>query len=135
MEEMYGNIFSETGSSRAVLFKEGFKNATNLESILLLMRQNNLTEANSTAGDNNCAGDIHCILSEEGYWSVVGARGDIGNIHKEAYGVIDTKVVSGKLLMSMSLLVLSLSHKYIHFHNFLTIEKGPTAGHRPLNMQ
>ncbi|XP_026735278.1 putative phospholipase B-like lamina ancestor [Trichoplusia ni] len=97
MEEMYGNIFSETGSSRAVLFKEGCKNATNLESILLLMRQNNLTEANSTAGDNNCAGDIHCILSEEGYWSVVGARGDIGNIHKEAYGVIDTKVVSGAL--------------------------------------
>ncbi|XP_021188181.3 putative phospholipase B-like lamina ancestor [Helicoverpa armigera] len=99
MEEKYGNIFSESESPRALLFKLGHTNATTLDSIISLMRQNNMTEANSTNKEDIevCSGDGNCILSERGYWSVVGVRGDITSLHREAFGVIDTKVVSGAL--------------------------------------
>lgn len=97
MEELHGDIFSGTQSPRAVLFKQGFRNATTLESIISLMRQNNMTEANSTTAE--CSGDVDCILGERGYWSVLGVRGDIASLYKEAYGVIDTKVVSGELAL------------------------------------
>ncbi|XP_047029873.1 putative phospholipase B-like lamina ancestor isoform X1 [Helicoverpa zea] len=99
MEEKYGNIFSESESPRALLFKLGHTNATTLDSIISLMRQNNMTEANSTNKEDieECSGDVNCILSERGYWSVVGVRGDITSLHREAFGVIDTKVVSGAL--------------------------------------
>ncbi|KAH9644783.1 hypothetical protein HF086_007871 [Spodoptera exigua] len=101
MQEKYGNIFSETESPRALLFKRGHQNATTLDSIMSLMRQNNMTEANSTTRDDidDCedVDDVGCILRERGYWSVVGVRGDITSYYKEPYGVIDTKVVSGAL--------------------------------------
>ncbi|CAB3221806.1 unnamed protein product [Arctia plantaginis] len=98
MEKQYGNIFSESESPRAMIFKEKFMNATSHDSILGLMRQNNLTEATGTdTPSQECSNDIDCIFREQGYWSVVGVRGDIVNIHKDAYGVIDTKVVSGVL--------------------------------------
>lgn len=101
MQEQYGNIFSETESPRAMLFKRGHQNATTLDSIISLMRQNNMTEANSTDHDDtdDCedVDDVDCILREQGYWSVVGVRGDITRHYSEPYGVIDTKVVSGAL--------------------------------------
>ena len=106
MKEKYGNIFSESESPRAMLFKLGHKNATTLDSIIALMRQNNMTEANSTNPDDldDCSKDASCVLSERGYWAVVGVRGDITSLHKEAYGVIDTKVVSGELISSLFVL-------------------------------
>lgn len=99
MKEKHGNIFSESESPRALLFKLRHKNATTLDSIVALMRQNNMTEANSTNQEDidECSRDASCVLSERGYWSVVGVRGDITSLYKEAYGVIDTKVVSGTL--------------------------------------
>lgn len=97
MEKHYGNIFSESESPRAMIFKEKFENATTLKSILDLMRQNNLTEATEMDTSlEECSDDMDCILREQGYWSVIGVRGDIVNIRKDAYGVIDTKVVSGE---------------------------------------
>lgn len=107
MQEQYGNIFSETESPRAMLFKRGHQNATTLDSIISLMRQNNMTEANSTDHDDtdDCedVDDVDCILREQGYWAVVGVRGDITRHYSEPYGVIDTKVVSGKFVLSISL--------------------------------
>lgn len=98
MEELYGNIFSESESPRAMIFKQGFKNATSLNSIISLMRQNNITESNNTSSEReDCSNNVECIIRESGYWSVIGVRGDIVDQHKEAYGVIDTKVVSGTL--------------------------------------
>ncbi|XP_072949118.1 putative phospholipase B-like lamina ancestor [Epargyreus clarus] len=97
MEEIYGDIFSESESPRAILFKRGYKNATSLESIIELMRMNNITAMyranNETEG---CTGQ-ECIYTEAGYLAVLGVRGDLVRYGKEAYGVIDTKVVSGTL--------------------------------------
>lgn len=86
-----------------MMFKLGYKNATTLDSIVALMRQNNMTESNSTNQEDivECTEDASCVLSERGYWSVVGVRGDITSLHKKAYGVIDTKVVSGELTSSI----------------------------------
>lgn len=94
-----------------MLFKLGYKNATTLDSIIALMRQNNMTEANSTNQEDidKCSGDVSCVLSERGYWSVVGVRGDITSLYKEAYGVIDTKIVFGKLTPSMFVLSLKVN--------------------------
>lgn len=98
MEKLYGNIFSESNSPRAMIFKQGYKNATSLVSIISLMRQNNITKWNDTSSETvDCSNNEDCILRESGYWSVVGVRGDLVNLHKEAYGVIDTKVVSATL--------------------------------------
>lgn len=95
MEEQYGKIFSEADSARALTFKRGHKNATSLQRIIQLMRQTNMT-AISSASDKACVG-VDCILQESGYWAVLGVRGDVLSGHRKAYGVIDTKVVSGKL--------------------------------------
>ncbi|KAM3965130.1 phospholipase B domain containing lamina ancestor isoform 1-T2 [Aphomia sociella] len=95
MEELYGNIFSETESPRAVMFKNGYKNATSLESIIKLMRQNNVTAINRASNETECNDHWNCLIKERGYWSVLGARGDIVQRYKEAYGIIDTKVVTG----------------------------------------
>lgn len=97
MEATYGKIFSETESARAVIFKRGYKNATNLESIIELMRQNNVTAMYRANNATECEKDLDCIIKEDGYWSVVGVRGDLVKRNKKPYGVIDTKVVSGKL--------------------------------------
>ncbi|CAF4881612.1 unnamed protein product [Pieris macdunnoughi] len=83
MEELYGNMFSESESHRAVIFKRGFQNATSFESILKLMRMNNITSKSDDC-DEKC-------LYEFGY-SVPGVRGDF---FKQSYGIIDTKVVTG----------------------------------------
>ncbi|CAH2096323.1 unnamed protein product [Euphydryas editha] len=95
MEKAYGNIFSETKSPKAIIFRNGFKNATTLESILKLMRTNNLTAVNETRNNINCKDNKNCIFNEAEYWSVIGVRGDIAKQHKEAYGIIDTKVIIG----------------------------------------
>ncbi|XP_075977615.1 phospholipase B domain containing lamina ancestor [Anticarsia gemmatalis] len=97
MKELHGDIFSESESPRALLFKHGYKNATSLESILALMRHNNLTEGNSTSDKEECSNDVDCIFRDSSYWSVLGVRGDLASLVKEAYGVLDTKVVSGTL--------------------------------------
>lgn len=94
MEAAHGNIFSESESPRAVLFKRGYKNATSLDSIIKLMRQNNVTAINRASSDEDCA-DEDCVIRERGYWAVLGVRGDILKT-KEAYGVIDTKIFSGE---------------------------------------
>lgn len=96
-KELFGNIFSESESPRAGIFKQGFKNATSLESIIALMRQNNLTGSNSTSTPDHCTENVDCIIQEQGYWSAVGFRGDLVITFKEDYGVIDTKVVYGTL--------------------------------------
>lgn len=101
MEELHGHIFSESDSPRAVLFKRGYKNATSLDSIIKLMRQNNVTAINA-ASNKTCVGDVECIISEQGYWSVLGARGDIVDNGRMAYGVIDTKIVTGECALSES---------------------------------
>lgn len=95
MEEAYGNIFSETKSPKAKIFQKGFKNATTLDSILKLMRTNNVTAINEASTTVNCKDNKNCIINEPEYWSVIGVRGDIAKQHKEAYGIIDTKVVIG----------------------------------------
>ncbi|KAI8436683.1 hypothetical protein MSG28_010171 [Choristoneura fumiferana] len=96
MEELHGEIFSESQSPRAIMFKRGFKNATSLDSIIALMRQNNVTAMNRASNETvKCSGKIDCIFNDIGYWSVLGVRGDIAAQYKEAYGVIDTKVVAG----------------------------------------
>ncbi|CAH0715655.1 unnamed protein product, partial [Brenthis ino] len=95
MEEMYGRIFSESTSLRATLFQDGYKNATTLESIIKLMRKNNITAETNTSDSVDCNDDENCILKDAEYWSVLGVRGDIANIYKEPYGIIDTKVVTG----------------------------------------
>ncbi|CAG4956200.1 unnamed protein product [Colias eurytheme] len=91
MEEMYGRLFSETDSPRAVTFKRGYKNATSLESILKLMRLNNIT---ANISSNDTCEKKKCLFEEISY-SVPGVRGDLVGKLKEAYGVIDTKVVRG----------------------------------------
>ncbi|XP_063624010.1 putative phospholipase B-like lamina ancestor [Cydia splendana] len=96
MKEEYGEIFSEFLSPRAVMFKRGYKNATSLDSIIALMRQNNVTAMNRASNETvDCTGNDPCILQDKGYWSVLGVRGDIAH-YREAYGVIDTKVVVGQ---------------------------------------
>ncbi|CAK1556364.1 unnamed protein product [Leptosia nina] len=92
MEERFGKIFSETEAPRAVTFKQGFKNATSLENIIKLMRLNNITAKNMSS-DNICD-NKNCLYSEIAY-SVPGVRGDLVDNFKKAFGVIDTKVVSG----------------------------------------
>lgn len=97
MEEIHGQIFSESESPRAVLFKRGYKNATSLDSIIKLMRQNNVTAMNRASNETSFVGDMESVMTERGYWTVLGVRGDIVNNGKEAFGVIDTKIVSGEL--------------------------------------
>lgn len=97
MQEQYGEIFSYWQSPRALAFKQRYENAISVKSIIDLMRETNLTAIsvkNETCEEN----EVECIMTEEGYWSVVGVRGDIVNNHREPYGVIDTKVISGKCL-------------------------------------
>lgn len=97
MVEQHGNIFSETESPRAVLFKRGYKNATSLDSIIKLMRHNNVTAINRASNEtDNCHDGLDCMLDEMGYWAVLGVRGDMVQKYKEAYGVIDTKIVTGR---------------------------------------
>lgn len=93
MEELYGEMFSESDSPRAVIFKREFKNATSLESILKLMRMNNIT-ANNTS--RNVCDDPKCLYEELGY-HLPGVRGDLVESFKESYGIIDTKIVTGKI--------------------------------------
>lgn len=98
MEEEYGSIFSESESPRAVIFKRGYKNATSLDSIIKLMRQSNVTAINRASNETEeCQEGLECMLEEMGYWAVLGVRGDMVQKYKEAYGIIDTKVVTGKL--------------------------------------
>lgn len=96
MEELHGNIYSRSESPRAVLFEQGYKNATSLESIINLMRQNNMTAINraNNRTEAKCE-EVDCVIREDGYM-VLGVRGDIVKQHREPYGVIDTKVVTGK---------------------------------------
>lgn len=96
MEELFGTMFSETSSPRAIIFQNGYKNATTLESVIKLMRTNNKTAYNETRNKINCNDDNSCILKESEHWNILGLRGDLFEKHKEAYGIIDTKVVSGK---------------------------------------
>ncbi|XP_063826325.1 putative phospholipase B-like lamina ancestor [Ostrinia nubilalis] len=96
MEEQYGNIFSESESPRAVIFKRGYKNATSLERIIKLMRQNNVTAINRASNETEeCQEGLECMVGEMGYWAVLGVRGDLVQKYKEAYGIIDTKVATG----------------------------------------
>ncbi|XP_026492159.1 putative phospholipase B-like lamina ancestor [Vanessa tameamea] len=95
MEEAYGNIFSESESPKAIIFHKGFKNASTLDSILKLMRTNNVSAINDIS-TINCKDNKNCIFKEAEYWSVLGVRGDIAKQYKEAYGIIDTKVVIGE---------------------------------------
>ncbi|XP_053609309.1 putative phospholipase B-like lamina ancestor isoform X2 [Plodia interpunctella] len=95
MEEKYGSIFSETHSPRAAMFKQSFNNATSLDSIIQLLRQNNVTAMNRANNESTECSGLSCLVEEQGYWSVLGVRGDIVRHNKEAYGVIDTKVISG----------------------------------------
>ncbi|CAH2048552.1 unnamed protein product, partial [Iphiclides podalirius] len=99
MEALYGKVFSESESQRAITFKRGYKNATSLESIIELMRMNNLTAINRGNETNlaDCAQDFDCVLSEADLWSVPGVRGDVVKQHQQPYGVIDTKVVYGTI--------------------------------------
>lgn len=97
MEATFGKIFSEAESPRAVIFKRGYKNATNLESIIELMRHNNVTAMYRANNETECDKDLDSIIKENGYWSVVGVRGDIVKCNRKPYGVIDTKIVSGTL--------------------------------------
>ena len=96
MEEKYGKIFSESTSPRALMFQEGYKNATTLEAIIKLMRKNNLTSNNETSDKVHCEDNENCLFKKLEYWSVLGVRGDIAETHKEPYGIIDIKVVSGE---------------------------------------
>lgn len=99
MQELYGDIFSSSESPRTLMFKRGYKNATTLESILKLMRGTNMTLVNAARNKtSSCQEDPNCIYGEEGYLSVLGVRGDIVTKNKKAYGVIDTKIVFGKVL-------------------------------------
>lgn len=95
MEANHGKIFSESESPRAVIFNRGFKNATSQSSIIKLMRDNNITAIGRKNNITKCDG-YDCIFVERGYWDVIGVRGDVINSKKDAYGVIDTKIVSGK---------------------------------------
>ncbi|CAK1580142.1 unnamed protein product [Parnassius mnemosyne] len=98
MEAIYGKTFSESESPRAITFKRGYKNATSLESIIKLMRTNNMTALYSSGNGTDtaeCFDELDCVLKEADRWSVLGVRGDIVKKHKAPYGVIDTKVVSG----------------------------------------
>ncbi|XP_068633401.1 putative phospholipase B-like lamina ancestor [Battus philenor] len=97
MEAVYGKLFSESESPRAITFKRGYKNATSLESIIQMMRMNNVTALykGNESKVPDCSDDLNCILNEADSWSPPGVRGDILMQHQEAYGVIDTKVVSG----------------------------------------
>lgn len=105
MEELHGSIFSTSESPRAIKFKQGYKNATSLESIINLMRQNNMTAMNrANNGTEAKCEEAECIIREDGYMEL-GVRGDIVKQHREPYGVIDTKVVTGKFTIS-ELLVL-----------------------------
>ncbi|XP_041978902.1 putative phospholipase B-like lamina ancestor [Aricia agestis] len=90
MQEVYGNMFSESLSPRAEIFQREYKNATTLDGILKLMRSNDIVAVNTTS-DDDCKEEM-CLLLR-GYWSVLGVRGDIIEPKKKAYGVIDTKVV------------------------------------------
>uniref|UniRef100_A0A1E1WM03 Phospholipase B-like n=1 Tax=Pectinophora gossypiella TaxID=13191 RepID=A0A1E1WM03_PECGO len=92
MQELYGDIFSESESPRAVLFKDGVVNSTTLEGVIKLMRHLNAT---AFGNDTTCTDEVDCVIKDGGYWSVLGVRGDIVNKHREPYGVIDTKVISG----------------------------------------
>lgn len=130
MEEKYGNLFSETESPRAVMFKNGYKNATSLESIIKLMRQNNVTAINRASNETeSCSSGWECLIQEKGYWSVLGARGDMVQRYKEAYGVIDTKVVSGVLNETALGFVAIAGPPYTHVSklNNTTINKGNIA--------
>lgn len=95
MEEAHGKLFSESESPRALIFQRGYKNATSVNSIIKLMRSNNLTAVNRTS-DNNCKDAGNCNMQKAKLWSALGYRGDIVQDNKKAYGIIDTKVVCGK---------------------------------------
>lgn len=95
MEAEFGKIFSESESPRAVLFQRGHKNATSIKSIIQLMRSNNLTAVDAT-GDATCKDTENCNIRRAELWAALGYRGDILKENKKAYGIIDTKVVSGK---------------------------------------
>lgn len=114
MEEMYGRIFSESTSLRATIFQDGYKNATTLESIIKLMRKNNITAENNTSDSVDCNDDENCILKDAEYWSVLGVRGDIANIYREPYGIIDTKVVTGKNIHDI-LIIFLIFNRCLYF--------------------
>lgn len=102
MEEQFGNIFSESESPRAVIFKRGYKNATSLDSIIKLMRQNNVTAINRASNETGeCQEGLDCMVEEIGYWSVLGVRGDMVQKYKEAYGIIDTKIATGMFTITI----------------------------------
>ncbi|XP_045773042.1 putative phospholipase B-like lamina ancestor [Maniola jurtina] len=96
MEEAHGKLFSESESPRALIFQRGYKNATSVNSIIKLMRSNNLTAVNRTS-DNNCKDAGICNMQKAKLWSALGYRGDIVQDNKKAYGIIDTKVVCGTI--------------------------------------
>ncbi|XP_032517362.2 putative phospholipase B-like lamina ancestor [Danaus plexippus] len=107
MEELFGTMFSETSSPRAIIFQNGYKNATTLESVIKLMRTNNKTAYNETRNKINCNDDNSCILKESEHWNILGLRGDLLEKHKEAYGIIDTKVVSADSKDSLDFVAIS----------------------------
>ncbi|KOB71876.1 putative phospholipase B-like lamina ancestor, partial [Operophtera brumata] len=64
MEQLHGQIFSESDSPRAVLFKRGYKNATSLDTIIKLMRQNNVTAMNRASNETSSVGDVESVIAE-----------------------------------------------------------------------
>ncbi|XP_023934814.1 putative phospholipase B-like lamina ancestor isoform X2 [Bicyclus anynana] len=96
MEEEHGNIFSESESPRAVIFRNGHKNATTVKSIFQLMRSNNLSTINNTS-EINCKDGKNCFTQKAEYLSGLGYRGDIVKENKKPYGIIDTKIISGSI--------------------------------------
>lgn len=96
MEKLYGKQFSKSESLRAITFKAKYLNAYTQDNIFKLMRHNNITEFDSLSKNTDSTEDL-------GYWSVVGVRGDLADQFKKAYGVIDTKIASGKYLYNLVL--------------------------------
>lgn len=102
MYEEYPEIFSESISLRATTFKQGFSNATSVENITKLMRHNNITVVEAARNKTDGCEEDNCIYEEDGYWADLGVRGDLVTKFREAYGVIDTKIVAGESIGATS---------------------------------
>lgn len=92
MQKLYGKIFSYSESPRANIFRESYLNATTQDSILTLMRENNLTSQSTDSENSDEEHEVNVI--DEKYWSMLGVRWDLEI--KIPFGVIDTKVVTGE---------------------------------------
>ncbi|GBP22347.1 Putative phospholipase B-like lamina ancestor [Eumeta japonica] len=114
MREIYGDRFSFTDSFQARKFQKGHENATSFETIARLMRDYNMSRPRNADPRHKCLQyatyeeKFACVLNATAARPALGARGDIGSEDREAFGVIDTKIV-GERANSSDLTIYAIS--------------------------